>query len=280
MPEIKVDLYGRVFIQGDIVAITGLHIGGSPVALAIGALDNPVIRDSLSGRPYIPGSSLKGKMRSLWEKTTGAPQNFPIRRRRPRVYIHVCESGKEYSSCEVCRIYGVPGDKDFSYPTRLTVRDAFLSDASEKELRIRARTDLPYTEVKWEATIDRVTSAAVPRQMERVPAGAVFQDFEMVFSVYNARDLDLFPNVLEAMQLLDDDYLGGLGSRGSGKIRFQNLHLSCRKRNEYAKAVSWEGMPEDESVGVQDILDPERRAALVAWLKASIPIECYKSVAS
>ena len=221
----KVDLYGRIFVRGKIKAITGLHIGGSPATLAIGGVDNPVIRDTLTGRPYIPGSSVRGKMRSLWEKMTGVEQNWSIGK---GVKIHVCEKRPDYERCPVCQIYGVPGQLEASFPTRLVVRDAFLSEDSERELRLQAKTDLPYTEVKWEAAIDRVTSAAVPRQMERVPAGAVFDGFEMVFSVYEEGDLERFINVFEAMQLLEDDYLGGQGSRGSGKILFKDLSVSCR----------------------------------------------------
>ena len=141
----KVDLYGRVFVQGRIKAVTGLHIGGSPTALAIGAVDNPVIRDSLTGRPYIPGSSVRGKMRSLWEKMTGVRQNWPIGR---DVTIHLCNETDEYRKCPVCQIYGVMGQSDASFPTRLIVRDAFLSSGSEEDLRVRAKTDQPYTEIK------------------------------------------------------------------------------------------------------------------------------------
>lgn len=86
MADVK--LRGRVILTGRIRALTGLHIGGSPGALAIGNVDMPVIRDAVTGRPYIPGSSLKGKMRSLAEKITGAPQN---RRIGQDVNIHVAE---------------------------------------------------------------------------------------------------------------------------------------------------------------------------------------------
>ncbi len=268
--EKSVGLYGRIFVRGKIRAVTGLHIGGSPTALAIGAVDNPVIRDSLTGRPYIPGSSVRGKMRSLWEKMTGARQNWPIGK---GVSIHVCEKRMDYERCPVCQIYGVPGQLEASFPTRLVVRDAFLSEASEQELRLQAKTDLPYTEVKWEAAIDRVTSAAVPRQMERVPAGAVFDGFEAVFSVYDQGDLQRFINVFEAMQLLEDDYLGGQGSRGSGKVRFEEIRLSCRNRNQYATEVPW-GKTKDGNVGVRDVL--AHKQELLKWLRDNIKFEDYQ----
>jgi len=97
----------------------------------------------------------------------------------------------------------------------------------------RARTDLPLSEIKWEAAIDRVTSAATPRQMERVPAGAEFGPAEMVYSIYEADDIDRFRNVVEGMQLLEDDYLGGSGSRGSGKVAFRDIQVYARARGDY-----------------------------------------------
>jgi len=269
----KVDLYGRIFVHGQIKAVTGLHIGGSPAALAIGSVDNPVIRDPLSGRPYIPGSSLRGKMRSLWEKMTGVRQNHPIGK---GVRIHICNTKRDYDECPVCQIYGVMGQSDASFPTRLVVRDAFLSPESQKELE-QARTDLPYTEVKWEAAIDRITSAATPRQVERVPAGAVFDRFVLVFSVYDPNDLARFLNVLEAMQLVEDDYLGGQGSRGSGKVQFEGLRLSCRARNSYAAQDKWPPT-EKSGLGVQDIL--AQKQDLLTWLKGKIKQEAYQPTES
>jgi CRISPR-associated protein Csm3 len=271
MEEQRVDLYGRIFIRAKIKAVTGLHIGGSPAALAIGGVDNPVIRDTLTGRPYIPGSSVRGKMRSLWEKMTGVRQNWSIGK---GVSIHLCDKKQDYVQCPVCQIYGVMGQSESSFPTRLVVRDAFLSVGSEEELRLQAKTDLPYTEVKWEAVIDRVTSAAVPRQMERVPAGAVFDGFEAVFSVYDQGDLARFVNVFEAMQLLEDDYLGGQGSRGSGKVRFEGVHLFCRNRNNYAAEKEWEKTSRDTNLSVRDVL--AEKQALLEWLTTNIKIEGYQ----
>jgi CRISPR-associated protein Csm3 len=287
----KVDLYGRIFVRGKIKATTGLHIGGSPTALAIGAVENPVIRDALTNRPYIPGSSLKGKMRSLWEKMTGVEQNWSLTRgrrikpgqRQPKeVVIHLCDTKDEYQQCPVCQIYGVMGQSEASFPTRLVVRDVLLSDTEAERLDREAHTDLPYSEVKYEAVIDRVTSAATPRPMERVPAGTVFDGFELVFSVYDAGDLARFLNVFEAMQLLEDDYLGGQGSRGSGKILFRGLSVSCRARNNYGHEDSWEKMPsvgKEEQSQVAEVLKTENRQELLKWLKDKIQFEDYKPVA-
>ncbi len=230
-----VQLQGRLFLNFTIEVVTGLHIGGSPGVLAIGNVDNPVIRDPLTRRPYIPGSSLRGKMRSQMEKQHGRLQNRSIGH---QVKIHICEQETDYVSCRVCKTFGIPGELPFSETSRLIVRDAFLTDKSAEELE-NARTDLPYTEVKWEAAIDRVTSAATPRQQERVPAGATFVG-ELVFSLYsfddrgrNLEELRLFANVLEGLELVQEDYLGGQGARGSGKVAFNDLKLTLKQNKQY-----------------------------------------------
>lgn len=263
----EVNLYGRIFIRGNIKAVTGLHIGGSQVAMSIGGVDNPVIRDPLSGKPYIPGSSLRGKMRSLWEKAHGRKQNWPIGK---GVNIHICEKLDDYNDCPVCPIYGVPSQLDASSPTRLTVRDVFMDEESAKQLRKQVQTDMPYTEVKWEAAIDRVTSAATPRQIERVPAGTKFSGFEMVFSVYEKKDLKRFLDVLEAMQLLEDDYLGGSGSRGSGKIVFEGVEIRARATRSddgYGKEIK--DCPVSDR-RVFELLD--KKTEILTWLEEKIKI--------
>lgn len=261
----SINLYGRLFIQGNIKAVTGLHIGGAGGALEIGGVDSPIIRDPLTNRPYVPGSSLRGKMRSLTEKKAGAELNFYISRAKGKeVRIHVCDDATKYQACPVCPVFGVTGDSPASAPTRLIVRDVFLGDASAKALE-EAQTDLPYSEVKWEATIDRVTSAAVPRQIERVPAGAVFEGFEMVYSIYAPQDIDRLTTVIEALQLLEDDYLGGLGSRGGGKIAFQNVTITARNRADYGNLVKWEG----DASSVARIL--EQKETLLKWAAEAIP---------
>lgn len=251
----KIQLKGRVFITFDIQTITGLHIGGTEAGIEIGGVDKTVVRDSLTNRPYIPGSSLKGKMRSQLEKYKGLKQNQRI----GQGYIHSCgaeyrgeeleKKGKpEYQECDVCQVFGVPGERDFSTPTRLFVRDVMMDEAAAESLNASGRTDLPYTEVKTEVSIDRVTSAANPRQMERVPAGTLFggknkdgkpQPAELVYSIFDgdecsaARDVQRLRVVFEGLLLLEDDYLGGLGTRGSGKVKLQNLRINLRDGSDY-----------------------------------------------
>ena len=231
MSDIK--LYGRVFFKASIEAITGLHIGGSAASLEIGGIDNPVIRDPLTNRPYIPGSSLRGKMRSQLEKMLGLSQNNKIGR---DVRIHTCQEKSDYEECPVCQVFGVPGEVEASGPTLLVVRDVPLVEESAKKLD-KAHTDVPFGELKTEVAIDRVTSAATPRNIERVPAGAVFAPAEMVFNIYRATDFERLELVLNGMQLVEDDYLGGAGSRGSGKVQFSGIKVTARSSDNYASEI-------------------------------------------
>jgi CRISPR-associated protein Csm3 len=222
-------LRGRVSVRGNIYAVTGLRIGGRPMGIEIGGLDNPVLRNPLNHEPYIPGSSLKGKLRSLLERADNCVLNYAVGSEKNKVYFHSCARSDQatYARCDVCHIFGLPGEGEVKAegPTRLLVRDVAID-------RTGLETHVPtLTEIKWEAVIDRITSAADPRQMERVPAGAIFKDFDLTYSLYEiegtglAQDLARFPRVLDAMQLLEDDYIGGSGSRGSGKIQFKDMKI-------------------------------------------------------
>ena len=267
----NVKLYARVIIQGEIETKTGLHIGGSPGALAIGNVDMPVIRNERNNQPYIPGSSLKGKMRSQCEKWTGAPQNTTIHKGKEdgtgSVSLHTAKSAAEYEEFWVNPLFGVTGDAGewVNAPNRLIVRDVPLEAKSAGEL-LSVRTDMPYTEVKWEAAIDRVTSAATPRQIERVPAGAIFGPMELVFSMYAREDLQLLGHLLTAMQLVEDDYLGGQGSRGSGKIAFRNLRVELRHGDDYASASE----ARFEKLSLPDLL--EKKSELLQWVSDTLKL--------
>ncbi|MEZ4864408.1 MAG: type III-A CRISPR-associated RAMP protein Csm3 [Caldilineaceae bacterium] len=274
----EIQLLGRVFLRGNIRALTGLHIGGAAGNLEIGGVDSPVIRDPLSGRPFIPGSSIKGKMRSLSERLHGKEQNFPIGRTRGKeVWIHTCQAGdlpegnapldewqaryqRKFRACQVCSIFGVTGDEPVPHPTTLVVRDTYLGDESADRLNA-ARTDLPFTEIKWEATIDRVTSAATPRQIERVPAGASFEGFELVYNIYSTTGSDHFKHLLTAMILVEEDYLGGLGSRGGGKVAFELTEVFVRKGSDYIRC--------DMPLTAGSVTD--RRNEIETWVKQQFP---------
>ena len=212
-------LYGRMFVTGRIGVKTGLHIGASESLFSIGKTDKMVIANPITGQPYIPGSSLRGKMRSLTEKYEGKVTGQRIAQGE----IHSCKTLEDYRACSICNLYGRSAE-DFNWPTRLIVRDVTLWPDSAEQLR-RARTELPYTETKTEVSIDRVTSQANPRTIERVPAGAEFGPFELVLSFFDAGDVNWIATLVDGMALLEDDYLGGHGSRGSGKIVFRHLEV-------------------------------------------------------
>ncbi|MDW8087703.1 MAG: type III-A CRISPR-associated RAMP protein Csm3 [Candidatus Calescibacterium sp.] len=232
-------------IKADLRCITGLHIGGTVEGFEIGGMDNPVIKDPITGYPYIPGSSLKGKMRSLLEWTT-------IHNNKSRVEYMVGIKGNKISACncsecDVCIVFGAgAGANVKKEPTRLIVRDSFpkgLFGDDGKMLDENNRTGTIqkwkqylgkgiYTEVKTENAIDRITSAANPRSMERVPVDSVFE-VEMIFDVYRDDDKGRLKKVFEGMSLLEDSYLGGGGSRGSGKISFEDVRIIKRDVNEY-----------------------------------------------
>lgn len=212
-------LKGKIFIDGKIEALTGLSIGGSKSDTVIGGIDNNVIKTS-EGVPYVPGSSLKGKMRSLYEQKERGD---------------LCECG----NCDICAIFGVSANKRNAKlgPTRLIVRDAFLNEETkmmmEKKTGIFKELELIYTEGKWENVIDRKTSEARhPRQTERVPAGSIF-DFNMTFNVFEKKDIDRFNILLSTMSMLEDDYLGGNGSRGYGRIKFIDFDLKVKSIKDY-----------------------------------------------
>ncbi|MEA4985765.1 CRISPR type III-associated RAMP protein Csm3 [bioreactor metagenome] len=197
----SIKLEKKVIYTGTITLKTGLHIGGTNASLNIGGPDKFVVRNPITNIPYIPGSSLKGKLRALVEISNGEtnggkPSNNPE-----------SKAGK---------LFGTAGDGDDKHPSRLIVRDAEL-DVSNKEMF--SNTDLPYTESKTEVAIDRVTAKANPRTFERVPAGAKFK-LEMVLNVFkDEKEAELKATLKQAIKLLEDDYLGGHGSRGYGQVK-------------------------------------------------------------
>lgn len=211
-------------IKGVIKLITGLHIGASNATLEIGGLDNPIVKDPFpeSGAPYIPGSSLKGKMRSLIEIKEG---RFTTGDRKTEG--NPCNCGT--LACPVCPVFGSSAEKrsiDLG-PTRITVRDAHLTSYWKDKFD---KGELPM-EIKYENSINRLTGAAVPRPLERVPAGVEF-DFNITFKVFEKDNGDFFRTVLEAMRLIKMDALGGSGSRGCGQIDFVDVSIDGEKQEE------------------------------------------------
>jgi CRISPR-associated protein Csm3 len=240
--QTELKLIGKLILEGDITCQTGLHIGAGKGSLEIGGADNPVVKDAF-GLPYIPGSSLRGKLRSMLEQSSGmaAPGElvYVSKRKGQEVRIHQSDRPDD----EICLLFGRnPGRMDRvqgetletsqATPARLAVFDAPL-DPESITAQMRENLDDELTEVKSENAIDRITSLANPRTLERVPSGARFRT-RLVMDVLCDEDAPLFLRVLEGLRLLEDDSLGGGGSRGSGRVSFANLRLAWRGKDYYA----------------------------------------------
>lgn len=196
-------MYGKILIRCDLIVCTGMHIGGSSAFSAIGAVDSPVVRDPYTGLPIVPGSSLKGKLRTLLARS-------------------LCQDIENMPECSAddARILRLFGSAEPARRSRLQFADAFLTNAealSNKGVRV--------TEVKTENTISRANSVANPRQIERVIAGAVF-GVSIVYDVTDPAQVEEDLSLLaKGMKLLQWDYLGGHGSRGSGRVNLKNFTL-------------------------------------------------------
>lgn len=199
---------GKLIIKAELKVLTGLHIGASDAFSAIGAIDSPVVRDKRTNMPIIPGSSLKGKLRTLLARS-------------------LAKSGETLpkhndDAAEILRLFGSSGDPIIK--SRLQFADAFLINADE----FNSLSEL--TEAKFENTLDRFTSGAMPRQIERVVSGAKFG----VVIGYDVDEHDLWEdmqNLAKAMKLLQLDYLGGHGTRGSGRVSFDKFQFECYECN-------------------------------------------------
>lgn len=210
-------------LDGTLILKTGLHIGAGDTEMRIGGTDNPVVKNPLDGLPYIPGSSLKGKIRSLLEWRLGL---IKVSEGKPFSFQHLIRSDSR-DSRDLLRLFGgAPGGEVDALvkeigPTRLAFWDCPL--APRWVSRVRERNLLP-TEAKSENSINRITGVAEnPRFTERVIAGAEF-DFRVALKVIDGEDLlDL---LLRGLKLLELDSLGGSGSRGYGKVGFSALKFA------------------------------------------------------
>lgn len=215
-------------LSGTIELLSGMRIGASEGEIRIGGVDNQVIRNAHDkGKPYIPGSSLKGKIRSLLEWRSGAVKPQPLGVKDL--------SDKHPLVRDILQLFGVGGGDQLSEaqaaelgPTRLSFWDAPLKPEWVERIE---DDNLLLTEVKTENRIDRIRGVAEhPRQTERVPAGALFE-FRLSIKVLNIDrndGTDLRRVALQGMRLLELDSLGGSGSRGYGKIKFRDLQLDGR----------------------------------------------------
>jgi CRISPR-associated protein Csm3 len=251
-------LLGKIRLEGIIHVETGLHIGAGDENLDIGGVDKLVIRDPITRYPYLPGSSIKGKLRSILELSLSEPHeplNRVTRTGGMNLYRHECDHTEPWRvgsgqgsvhegarDCRICRMFGSTGVdcwtpqttqqiKGSNHPARLIVRDCHL--LNDAELKQKIDTGLFMTEWKFENSLDRITAAANPRQIERIAAGSKFK-FELVYTIENREQvIEDLTNLVVALGILQDDALGGHGSRGYGKVTFKTLKFFGRTREQY-----------------------------------------------
>lgn len=205
-------LIKKVKVKTSLKLMSGLHIGDSKDNSDIGGIDSPVIRRRDNKEPYIPGSSLKGKMRCLMEQIAGASEvgggrgNF---------------DDKPVDIQKINYFFGYAND---DLPSALIVRDAYLTPESREKLKDSEFTDMPYTEAKMENSINRIKGKAdSPRTIERVPAGSEFE-LNFVINIFEKEgvDIDEVAMLRKGLELLVNDYLGGSGSRGYGHVQIDS----------------------------------------------------------
>ena len=206
-------LRGKLIIQGDLLVKTGMHIGGGSDYAPIGTVDSPFVRDPLTQEPIVPGSSLKGKIRTL------------LARYRSKKYI--VDDIKDDDEV-IKRLFG---DTSFQIISRLQFQDLFVSEES-KLLFESIETDTYMGEVKFENKINRLDGTANPRQIERVPAGTKFV-FQLVYTVIDETEIEEDLETLRTgIKLLELDYLGGHGTRGYGRVSIENMKVTSFPDND------------------------------------------------
>ncbi len=198
-------MFAKIEITGTIEVVTGLHIGGSSAFSAIGSVDSPVVKDMQTGHPMIPGSSLKGKMRSLLAKQ----------------YNSLVAEPEDDAECLVS-LFG-SAKKGRVHTSRVLFSDSMMSNWDS----LKAKGLTSQTEIKFENSIKRTTAVANPRQIERVIRGSEFP----LNIMYEVKDEETivkdFQILAEGFRLIQYDYLGGNGSRGYGKVRFRDLQAKA-----------------------------------------------------
>ena len=236
-------LHKNFIISGEIEILTGLRIGGDKETLQIGGVENPVIKDPRTGQPIIPGSSLKGRMRTMIEYADGVTAES-------KGSPHDCVQ----ENCRICVVFGSLKNPH-THLTRLIVRDAFPIESQ----------GIVKTETKTETSINRLTGQAGGkslRTLERVPAKTRFK-FEIIYASYNKNnDLDYLSTVFEALSLIEDAYLGGSGSRGYGKVRFLIQSIRQKEITHYESGEDGDPLFSDEN-GVR----PSVILKTETWLK-------------
>ena len=215
------ELKKLVHFTGTIACVTGIAIKSASNELGIGGADSEVVKNPLTGEPYLPGSSLKGKMRSQLEKKYGTRRYdkktgevLPQDKGRP------CGCGQK--DCKTCVVFGAHMYPEArSAPTRIIVRDCSFTPEFQEQLQNLPLERGSYLELKAENMINREKGLAEsPRFMERVPAGAEFT-LDIVLQIFEGDDeAALTDYVKEGLALVEQSYLAGSGSRGYGQVKF------------------------------------------------------------
>ena len=274
---------GNVLVAYRLRLLTGLHIGGMKSSFEIGSLDNPVIKlpegidfsfksffnDGEDGKekeikvkggtPFIPGSSIKGKLRSLleWKYSTG------IRKEKNSWKITVDgENGKK-----IKKLFGITPQEGEGNPEEIfPIRGRFFD--------LYPVSEIGETEIKAENTIDRLTAKANPRFMERVPAGTVFEGL-IVIKLFSEDDVKLLSILKEGFKLLEDDYLGGSGSRGYGRVKLEKVRIIFRPKEYYEgnenkdEVLSETTLTELKKDDFRDVFDEAKRKLVEKLSKAA-----------
>lgn len=212
-------------ISATLELVTGLRIGAGDSEMHIGGVDNTVIKHPHTQSPYIPGSSLKGKMRSLLEWRSGAVQQEALGWKD----LEKASGAQQVEVKRILQLFGISGDAKIGVeqmgeigPTRVSFWDCNLNPEWENQIR---EDNFSLTEVKSENRINRISGVAEhPRQTERVPAGAQF-DFRLSMKKLAGDGPELIETILQGLKLLELDSVGGSGSRGYGKVKFVNLKI-------------------------------------------------------
>ena len=224
-------------IEATLELVTGLRIGAGDSEMHIGGVDNTVIKHPHTQAPYIPGSSLKGKMRSLLEWRSGAVKEEALGWKD----FEKSSGSQQAEVKRILQLFGISGDAKLGVeqmstmgPTRVSFWDCNLNAKWEKQIR---EDNFSLTEVKSENRINRISGVAEhPRQTERVPAGALF-DFRLSIRRLDGDGEDLLNTVLQGLKLLELDSVGGSGSRGYGKVRFVDLKIDGAESQSRFDAV-------------------------------------------
>lgn len=202
-------LEGIYVLKIKLELLSGLYIGGNDNGFDIGGADTDVIRNPLTKEPYIPGSSLKGKLKVLLKynlKDTNIDTN---------------KKDIVFKNSSITNIFETLEDesKNDVKISRAIFRDLTLTKDSKETLERILGVNC-YTEIKAENKVNAISGKSdSPRFIERVPAGAEFEG-EIVLNIFDGDDKKLMMDTIKkAIRLLEMNYLGGNGSRGYGRVK-------------------------------------------------------------